>query len=292
MTKGGIGMSVFRAITIVMFLVVSCRAEKDVDLLLVAGQSNAVGYDTSPDQLPQEYVNKNVMFWWRCGDPPADEYDTNSGHKWVELQVQPKGNPKKKGARQYGNFHNGKGGFGPEMGLTRTLLKRQSNRPLAVVKVAYSGTSVLDWDTKAEGSCYQALVSEAKLAIAKAKEKGITLHVRALVWVQGEDDARKDRWAEYKDRLEKIIVALRKDLGAPNMIALLGVNSKFVNDKVYVPKIVEAQKALAETSPYIKYVDDTGCEIANKWHFSSKGTLDYGDRFAEQLLQAEKEIGE
>jgi hypothetical protein len=178
------------------------------------------------------------------------------------------------------------------MGLVHTLLKQQSNRPLAVVKVAYSGTSVLDWDTKTEGSCYKALVSETKLAIAKAKEKGITLHIRAFIWVQGESDAKKGYCAKYKDRLETIITALRKDIGAPNMIALLGLISNFVNDKVYVPKIVEAQKALAETSPYIKYVDDTGCEIVNKWHFSSKGTLEYGSRLAEQLLQTEKETGD
>jgi len=274
-----------------MFLVVSCRAEKDVDLLLVAGQSNAVGYDTSPDQLPQEYVNKNVMFWWRCGDPPADEFDSNSDHKWVGLQVQPKGTPKKKGSRQYGNFHNPKGGFGPEMGLASALLKRQGNRLLAIVKVAYSGTSVVDWDTKTKGSCYQALVSETKLAIAKAKEKGITLHIRALIWVQGESDANKYHYAKYKERLGKIIGALRKDLGAPKIIALLGLNTKFQHDKVYVPKIVKAQKALAETSPYIEYVDDTGCEVVNRCHFSSKGMLEYGSRFAEQLLRTEKEIG-
>jgi hypothetical protein len=272
----------------VMIMVVSCRAGKDVDLLLVAGQSNAVGFDTSPDQLPPEYLNKNVMFWWRCGDPPADEYDANSDHKWLELQIQPRGNPKK---GQPGNFRNRKGGFGPEMGLVHTLLKQQSNRPLAVVKVAYSATSVVEWDPKA-GNCYQALVSETKLAIAKAKKQGITLHIRALVWIQGESDADGRHGPKYKDRLENMIVALRKDLGAPNMIVLLGLNTKFRHGGTYVRKIVQAQKDIAETSPYIEYVDDTGCEIINIYHFSSKGMLEYGKRFAEQLLQTEKEISE
>ena len=77
------------------------------DLLLVAGQSNAVGYDAKPSELPADDADKQVMFWFRAGDPPPDEFDTTSGGKWLTaLQAQPKGNPapKTKGPRQYGNL--------------------------------------------------------------------------------------------------------------------------------------------------------------------------------------------
>ena len=63
------------------------------DLLLVAGQSNAVGYDAKPSELPADDADKQVMFWFRAGDPPPDEFDTTSGGKWTHLQPQPKGNP-------------------------------------------------------------------------------------------------------------------------------------------------------------------------------------------------------
>ncbi len=42
------------------------------DLLLIAGQSNAVGYDAKPAELPADDADKQVMFWFRAGDPPPE----------------------------------------------------------------------------------------------------------------------------------------------------------------------------------------------------------------------------
>jgi hypothetical protein len=47
----------------ILFQSICLAGGKDVDLLLVAGQSNAVGFDTSPDQLPEDPADKKVMFW-------------------------------------------------------------------------------------------------------------------------------------------------------------------------------------------------------------------------------------
>ena len=269
-------------------------ADKDVDLILVAGQSNAVGFETSPDQLPEDDADRKVLFWWRCGDPPADEFDTSSGQQWTTLQAQPKGDPasKEKDKRQYGNFKNPKGGFGPEMGLARTLCRMQPDRAIAVLKVAYSGTSITEWDPRKSGdpqTCYQALVSETKLAIKKAKEKGVTLHLRALVWVQGESDANEKRVSQYGENLGKMIQSLRKELDAPQLIALVGLNTRFGNsENPFVQHIIEAQKTVAATSEYTEYVDSTGCDICSKAHFDSKGTLEFGKRLAQALIQTEK----
>ena len=45
------------------------RAAETVDLLIVAGQSNAVGYDAKPTELPANSADREVMFWWRVGVP-------------------------------------------------------------------------------------------------------------------------------------------------------------------------------------------------------------------------------
>src|SRR4051812_18387638 len=73
------------------------------DLILVAGQSNAVGYDAKPSDLPADPGDKDILYWWRCGDPPPDDFDSTSGGKWTHLQAVPRGNPdtSKKRARQY-----------------------------------------------------------------------------------------------------------------------------------------------------------------------------------------------
>ena len=127
------------------------------DLILIAGQSNAVGYDAYAEELPADPKDAATMFWWRVGDPPPDEFDGTSARQWTTLQFQPRtpamsGDAAKKTGRQYGNFNlKSKGGFGPEIGMVRTLAMKES-RPLAVIKTAFSGTSVAgDWNVGLPG---------------------------------------------------------------------------------------------------------------------------------------------
>ena len=53
-------------------------ADNTVDLILVAGQSNAVGADANPTELAPSDIDREVMFWWRTGDPPPDKHDSNN----------------------------------------------------------------------------------------------------------------------------------------------------------------------------------------------------------------------
>ncbi|MEN9574547.1 MAG: hypothetical protein RL514_2402 [Verrucomicrobiota bacterium] len=266
------------------------------DLILIAGQSNAVGYDAKPSELPADAADKQVMFWFRAGDPPPDEFDTTSGGQWRTLQPQPKGTPapKTNGPRQYGNFSSADGGFGPEMGLARALVAKEK-RPLAIVKAAWSGTGMAqDWnpaDPGPGGACYRALVAETKAALTAAKAQGITLRLRALAWVQGESDANATAAPRYTKALGDMLAALRKDLDAPQLIALVAVNTQFGGGKnAFMPKIVEAQQALATQDPRCVYVDTATATIANSAHFDTAGTLDVGRRFADALVKAEAKL--
>jgi hypothetical protein len=287
----------FRLIILLASYCVLCGhvvAAETRDLILVAGQSNAVGFDAKPSELPADDADKKVMFWWRCGDPPPDAHDSTSGSQWTHLQPQPLGDPiRPKKERQYGNFAQPAGGFGPEIGLAREL-RAKEGRLLAIVKAAFSGTSMAqDWnhaDPGDGGSCYRALVAETKAAIAAAKARGVTLRLRALVWVQGESDSNVKDAPNYERALGDMIAALRKDLCAPQLIALLGVNTRFGNDKnPFVPKIIEAQQALAAKDKRCAYVDTVGAEtlLPSRTHFTTAGTLDVGRRFADVLLAVE-----
>lgn len=275
------------------FVCGSSSAAETRDLILIAGQSNAVGYDATPAQLPVDAGDKEVLFWWRCGDPPPDKHDS-VGQGWTTLQAQPLGTPMPKTdgvPRQFGNFSHAEGGFGPEFGVARTLYAKQK-KPLAVLKAAFSGTGMrTDWnhaDAGAGGACYRALVEEAKNGIAKAAEKGISLRLRALVWVQGESDANAKDAPVYAENLGAMITQLRKDLGAPELTALVGVNTNFGSGKnAFMPEIVTQQKALATKLARCAYVDTSGVTYANGAHFDTAGTLEIGKRFAEALLKLE-----
>ena len=278
-----------------ILLSVNSRAgEKVVDLILVAGQSNAVGFDARAGDLPEDPRDRAVMFWWRGGDTPADEHDSSFNQEWVPLQTQPKGNPK---PGRPGNFASAEGGFGPEMAFARTLLDHQPDRPLAIVKVAYSASGIRSWQPGA--SLYKALMQETNLAIEKAREQGVTLRPRALVWCQGESDSSRHANTEnYRKALETMISALRKDLDAPELVALVGFNTAFGLKQAQkkrgpsenVLKTVAAQKAVADGSEYVEYVDDWGCQVVNVAHFGSAGTLELGKRYAEALLRVEAKL--
>jgi len=269
------------------------------DLIVVAGQSNAVGFDAYAEELPEDAGDAKTMFWWRVGDPPPDEFDSTSARQWTHLQFQPRteamsGEAAKKTGRQYGNFNKkSKGGFGPEIGMVRTLATKE-HKALAVIKTAFSGTSVAgDWNVERPGEadpCYRAMIDEAKAAVRLAQEKGVTLQPRAFVWVQGESDANAKDAPEYAANLSKMLVKLRSDLNAPDMILLLGVNTRFGNGKnTFMPAVIEAQKAVASKLTRAGYVDTEGADTLppSHTHFTPQGTLEIGRRFAEALLAAE-----
>ena len=285
------GLALALALGSVAFWITAPNAGK-LDVLLVAGQSNAVGFDALAKDLPANAADKDVLFWWRCGDPPPDEFDSTSGGQWSFLQPQPKGHPKEtKEPRQYGNFHSADGGFGPEMGFARKVLATDHSK-LAVVKAAFSGTGLRkDWnpnDLGASGSCYRALVSEVRSAVKAAEQKGLKPRLRALTWVQGESDANGNDVGHYEEALVAMMTALRKDLQAPDLIVLLAVNTRFGADKnASIPLIVEAQKGAAAKLGRSAYVDTAGATIANGAHFDSAGTLDVGERFADALKKVE-----
>ena len=260
-----------------------------VDLVIVTGQSNAVGYDAKPSELPADASDKEVLFWWRTGDPPPDKHDSSSNQQWTHLQVQYLGDPiKPRRDRQYGNFAQADGGFGPEIGFAREWQKHHQQK-LAIVKTAFSGTGLgKDWDPKSDsesGACFRAMISEVQAAVAAAELKNLKLRLRAILWVQGESDANEKDADLYSQRLGQMLTELRTKLNAPEMKALIAVNTRFHQDRnKFMPTIIQAQQDYAAANALCRYVDTSEASIANDVHFDAAGTLMVGRLFAENLL--------
>jgi hypothetical protein len=92
----------FRCLTLGLSLLLHglASAAETRDLILVAGQSNAVGYDAYAEELPADPKDAATMFWWRVGDPPPDEFDGTSARRWTTLQFQPRTPAKPASRRQ------------------------------------------------------------------------------------------------------------------------------------------------------------------------------------------------
>lgn len=271
----------------------SDAAVKTLDLFIFAGQSNMVGADADPAALPDDPSDEQVWFWWSVGDPPADVHDSTSGGRWLTLQHQPLGKPKPRdGAnRQWGNFSSPDGGFGPEIGFARKRLSvgdKTGQPAFAILKVAYSGTSVEDdWDPRQShrpGNCYGELIRQLGRSTKVAAHDGFALRPRAFFWVQGESDATPERRGWYQNRMTEMLAALREDVGVVDLPVFLALNTNFLGpDDPGVAEIVETQKRLAALDSRVDYVDTSRASVANRVHFDAAGTLDVGRWFADAL---------
>ncbi len=65
-------MKLLRLSALLCLLCSQLTAAETRDLILIAGQSNAVGYDAKPSELPADDADKQMMFWFRVGDPPPE----------------------------------------------------------------------------------------------------------------------------------------------------------------------------------------------------------------------------
>lgn len=288
-----------RRIPILILVIVSApiawgRGRTPIDVILVAGQSNAVGFDSDPAALPSDPRDRQILFWWRCGDPPPSEHDSSSGGRWERLQPQPKGHPLPfdEDRRQFGNFSHAAGGFGPEMGLARTLASLTQRR-LAVVKVAYSGTGLhSDWDPRnagTSGACYRSLVAETREALRSLQRAGFDPSLRAIAWIQGESDCKAEDAGRYRSRLVAFIGDLRQDLDSPGLFFLMGFNDRFNGpDDPFTKTVAAAQRAIARDVARCAFVDTDGATLANRYHFDAAGNLKIGRLLAEALIDGER----
>jgi len=172
-------------------------------LLVVAGQSNALGYEsfvidptTHKDVFTEKggsHADRKVLFTFQetgvqGGALPPGPLDTPQVRTGATSPV-----------------------FGPEIGLARYLYN-EGHKNLLVVKVAFSGSSLADdWATKGED--LSLLVTRVKAAEAWATDQGWEPTIGGFYWMQGERDATVSAYAaDYRTNLLHLIKNVRHDL--------------------------------------------------------------------------------
>jgi hypothetical protein len=156
-----------------------------LDVLIVAGQSNALGYQSyvvDPKTHKDVFTDSSrspadsrVLFMW------TESGVASSGASPVRLDTPQRlqGAPSPV--------------FGPEVGLARNLYAA-GHHHLLVVKVAFSGSSLaVDWQPGQPD--YQALLMRVAQATSWATANGWDPSIAGIYWVQGETDAMTASWA-------------------------------------------------------------------------------------------------
>ncbi len=267
--------------------------KKAIDVYLIGGQSNATGQGYMKNIPSDLETDKSVHFFY-------SQYLGGGGTdmEWGPL-CQASETPDK---------------FGVELSMGTTLKKLYPDREIALIKHALSGSNLYEqWapgknknDTANFGPEFKKFIHTVEAGLSELEAKGYKPKINAMVWQQGEADARDIAGVEnnrnYGKNLHHFIKRIRKQLNAPKMLFIYGY---------VIPVPLVRFTGREEVREAQKYVDqDSGHKLASekafvietddlplrgdepdspypddKIHFNTFGILELGERFANKIKE-------
>lgn len=249
-------------------------AQKNVKVVILAGQSNATGFahtsilkDKLPSDKYEEFVNgyDNVYI----------NYNTENGARtsngFVRTSVE---------AEQY---------FGPEIGLAEGLSK--SDDTYIILKYSYSGTRLYAHWNKGNNCLYEGLIAFVNASIQFLKDNNYNPEIKAFLWMQGEGDSTKKSSAKkYYDNTKNFVNNLRNDLGDFRFVDA-GINNS--EEWKEYKTINQAKENFSKTSNNNHYFDTISQGIVSNEepygnvdtaHYDSLSMIKLGQLFAHHTL--------
>lgn len=189
--------------------------------------------------------------------------------------------------------------FGVFLNFTHTIAQAFSDRKLLIIVYAVPNTSLLAWspnwtatdaaltENNKNGPLYSKLVK----AIGSITAGRTDLEYKAILWMQGEKDSAYQISADnYRTNLMKLVNALRVRFNSPFLpfvYGIISVNPQASLSVPYAKQVMYSQLDMAAT-PYFKAVPTANCELDMTGHYTTKGQLELGKRFAERTLEIVK----
>ena len=178
-----------------------------IPIYVVAGQSNATGYESNAGLLPAQWQSTQSKVLYAG----AQDYGVNWNN--MASPTEPGGSSR---------IAQGVAGFGPELTLGQTLSDNLPGKPMVgIVKYTMNGTGLANgadnfnagWapnpvDPYTQSNIYTNMVSRVKTALTDLplQKPGNTGQVAGFFWMQGETDAAQGRTtAQYQQNLTDFI---------------------------------------------------------------------------------------
>ncbi len=253
----------------------------EVRIFIFAGQSNMEGADTNKSE-----IDRHPPFRGAAQKQPDVRYSYNFGPDkssdgWIAMQP-------------VGRL------FGPEMTFAR-LLKQHVDYPIAVIKDAWGGTTLVhDWHPAGPEKgrkLYARLMRQVRDRLKELDARGVKYRIEAMMWHQGENDMFDGEGIEtYEKNLRLFIQSIRKGFKQPELPFFIGqISTKGIwgiDNRRRVAKICVQQKAVVETDPNVYFVPTShlGFKIGRgaglHYHFGTLGQLQHGHAYAKSYLEA------
>lgn len=290
-------VKIFIRILILSFLIqaheiVAQELDEDVQVVLLAGQSNMAGggnYDKLSDSIKErvDCVSHRVSLSF-------------NGKKATPLSYY-KNKPSKK--------YKFKRRFGPELLMGVCLAEKYPDKTFLLIKRSQGGTSLYGaWNPKwsAEKAkqlekgtfkqnlkLYQLHIKDIERNLEELRTKKLSYQVVGLTWMQGENDAAKEVAAKsYKKNLRKLIVSYKRDLGLSKLPFVAGQTNSRYGDFEGGPEMVRAAiEKVANSDYYSDYIAtkndipwDDYPKHSDNVHYNSEGQFRLGTKFAEKII--------
>ena len=260
---------------------------KTLDIVLVGGQSNAVGF--SPWDAYDKIYSSVKYFGYGEGTSALDSVFWQDVHNGLGVN---------------GNC------FGPEMGMAEVYSQayKDSDRDIGFVKYAWGGKTIYDHflsptsvaqgigntgvakqysDEEDVANCalgFWNTLKTIRRAVAKAKQAGYEqVNILAMCWMQGENDATTPASVPVYDKLlANFIADIRFYLEDDDLPFVIG-QIKTPDDVAGQAEVIEMQKKVvaADSRCTLVNTSDLSMKHDDGWHYDYQSMLTLGRRFAE-----------
>lgn len=239
-----------------------------LDLFLLMGQSNMKGRGVMPDEPKHDprivMMHMKDDAWYLARHPLhlTGDAQTFKGHD--------------------------NAGVGSGLAFAETISALDPKLAVGLVPCAVGGSPIQPWQKGAK--LYEEGIRRAKLAVQTTTP--VKAHIRAILWLQGEANAKPADLPLHEARLLKMIDDMRADLDQPDLpfiactIGEMGDETKLA-DKAAMNKIL---LDLPNKKPHTACVDarDLKTNIGDNVHFDTPAQNEIGRRFAEKYAELVK----
>ena len=288
-----------------LFSALGCQTKKPmkpVDVILISGQSNAVGCTHSScitrsigaskyQEYMRGYPEIQIAFDSWTKDWP-DQQDTSKVIFYS--QNTSKDDDFTKVMLGQGNSL---ATFGPEIGISEALHEKYADK-LFLIKYACGASNLKDDWTKRDSPMYGRFIEYVKKQIENLKQKGYIPTIKAFCWMQGEGDSYVGYYDVYQDNLREFVGNVRSDLkalaGDKDMPFIDAGISNAKPWRPYYKNVNEAKAAFAEESENNYFIDTIAAglhtneepfDTPDEAHYDSESQVQLGHLFAEAFEQ-------
>ena len=231
-------------------------------LVIVAGQSNALGFGVRPGELPAYAAKPDpmVQIWTDRGFEPMRPGVNTGGPHTPEA-------------------------WGPEVEFAHDWRRDHPDEPLFILKTARGSTPLAeapgapDWSPASQDKLFDQTAHEAAAAAAR-----VGTRASLVLWMQGEDDAKDAARARaYSANLAALFCRIRERWGEPATRIFFG---RIGSVQTYAATVRAAQDVLAEQGNAVMVDTDRLSRRDDGLHLDGAGEIALGAAFYRAAISA------